>query len=57
MAMIRYSRIVYDNLTDEQLKDLYLKFKSNSNFKSANQMTNLLDYLVKSQRLEAVLEY
>lgn len=55
MAMIRYSRIIYDNLTNEQLKDLYLKFKSNSNFKSANQMTNLLDYLIKSERLEAVL--
>lgn len=57
MAMIRYSKIVYDGLTDEQLKDLYLKIKSDNNFKSANQMTNLLDYLIKSERLEAVLKY
>lgn len=55
MAMIRYSKIVYNNLTNEQLKNLYLKIKADNNFKSANQMTNLLDYLIKSERLEAVL--
>ena len=55
MAMIRYTKIVYANLSDEQLKDLYLKIKADNNFKSANQLSNLIDYLITSNRMEAVL--
>lgn len=56
MAMIRHSKIVYDNKTDKQLKEMYIKFKSNSNYKSANQFNCLLDYLIQSDRFEAVLK-
>lgn len=56
MAMIRYSKICYDNLTNNELKEMYLKFRSNSNYKSANQLSCLMDYLQQSNRLEAVLK-
>lgn len=56
MVMIRHSKINYANLTDKQLKHLYLKYRRNADYTQSNQLTCLIDYLSKSNRIEAVLK-
>ena len=56
MTMIRYSKINYDTKTNKELQEMYIRFKENNSYKSANQFNCLLDYLIKSDRLEDVLK-